>query len=438
MPSVFELPHRKNREFRTGQSRENESRKPFAISGLLMLNRHNKQRDEQPHDETKTSNTMGRNAVVPRKGGTMTRKFRIARLSVALCALSSLSAAAQAPLTPGADATWDRSVLPRPAQAFESIAKPTLDGSVPAFQQPVQPPKDAPNILLVLIDDAGFGNPATFGGPVATPTLDKVAAEGLRYNRFHVTALCSPTRAALLSGRNHHAVGFGSISELEGGWPGYNANWPKSAASIAQILQGNGYSTAAFGKWHLTPDNQQGPAGPFDRWPNGLGFDYFYGFLGGEVGQYDPVLTENNTLIGTPKEKDYYLLADLSNRTIGWIRDQRAQTRDKPFFIYYATGASHAPHHVPKAWADKYKGKFDQGWDKLREETFARQKALGIIPATTKLTPRDPAFPAWESIPADQKRLYARQMEVYAGFQENCDHEIGRVINTLDELGIAD
>ncbi len=226
-----------------------------------------------------------------------------------------------------------------------------------------------------------------------------MAAEGLRYNRFHVTALCSPTRAALLSGRNHHAVGFGSIAEFAGGWPGYNATWPKSAAGIGKVLQGNGYTTAAFGKWHLTPDNQQGPAGPFDRWPNGLGFDYFWGFLGGETGQYDPVITQNNTCLGVPKGKDYYFPTDMANRTISWIRDQKAQSPDRPFFIYYAPGASHAPHHVPKEWADKYKGKFDQGWDKLREETFARQKKLGVIPADAKLTPRDPAFPAWDSAP---------------------------------------
>src|SRR6059058_2972006 len=438
MPSVFELPHRKNREFRTGQSRENESRKPFAISGLLMLNRHNKQRDEQPHDETKTSNTMGRNAVVPRKGRTMTRKFRIARLSVALCALSSLSAAAQAPLTPGADATWDRSVLPRPAQPFESIAKPTLDGSVPAFQQPVQAPKDAPNILLVLIDDAGFGNPATFGGPVATPTLEKLAAEGLRYNRFHVTALCSPTRAALLSGRNHHAMGFGSIAEIPGGWPGYNTTWPSSAASIAKVLQTNGYNTAAIGKWHLTPDNQQGPAGPFDRWPNALGFDYFWGFLGGETGQFDPVLAENNSIIGVPKEKNFYLNDSMAEHSIAWIRGQKAQAPDKPFFLYFSTGATHAPHQVPKEWSDKYKGKFDQGWDKLREQAFARQKQLGVIPPNAKLTSRDAAFPAWDSVPPELKKVYARQMEVYAGFQENTDHAVGRVVQAIEDMGLAD
>jgi arylsulfatase len=336
------------------------------------------------------------------------------------------------------DAEWDRTVLPRPAQLFEGVAKRTLEGSGAAFTNPVKAPPDAPNILLVLIDDAGFGNPSTFGGPVATPTFDKLAAEGLRYNRFHVTALCSPTRAALLSGRNHHAVGFGSISELIGGWPGYSTNWPTSAASIAQILQANGYNTAAIGKWHLTPDAQQGPAGPFDRWPNALGFDYFWGFLGGENSQFDPLLAENNNIIGVPKEKNFYLNDAMAEHSISWIRNQKAQAPDKPFFLYFSTGATHAPHQVPKEWSDKYKGKFDQGWDKLREETFARQKQLGVIPANAKLTPRDPAFPAWDSVPPEVRKVYARQMEVYAGYQENTDHAVGRVVQAIDEMGLAD
>jgi len=328
--------------------------------------------------------------------------------------------------------------LPIPDSPFRGVANRTLQGSKPDFPKPVTAPKDAPNVLLILVDDAGFGNASTFGGPCQTPNLTKLADRGLKYNRFHVTALCSPTRAALLSGRNHHAVGFGSVAEFAGGWPGYNSTWPKNAACVAKTLQGNGYSTAAFGKWHLTPDDQQGPAGPFDRWPCGLGFDYFWGFLGGASGQYDTVVTENNTIVGVPKGKDYYFPTDMANRTISWIHDQKAQSPDKPFFIYYSPGASHAPHHVPKEWADKYRGKFDQGWDKLREETFARQKKLGVLPDNAKLTPRDPAFPAWDSLPAEQKKLYTRQMEVFAGFQENCDHEIGRVINSIEELGISD
>ncbi len=336
------------------------------------------------------------------------------------------------------DPDWDRTVLPRPPEQFQGVTKRTLEGSKAAFTEPVKAPAGAPNVLLVLIDDAGFGNPSTFGGPVATPTLDKLAAEGLRYNRFHVTALCSPTRAALLSGRNHHAVGFGSISELIGGWPGYSTNWPTSAASMAKILQCNGYNTAAIGKWHLTPDSQQGPAGPFDRWPNALGFDYFWGFLGGENSQFDPLLAENNEIIGVPKEKNFYLNDAMVDHAVTSIRDQKAQARDKPFFLYFSTGASHAPHQVPKEWSDKYKGKFDQGWDKLREQTFARQKQLGVIPNNAKLTPRDPAFPAWHSISPELKKVYARQMEVYAGYQENTDHAVGRVVQAIEDIGLRD
>ena len=356
-----------------------------------------------------------------------------------LCVIvAALAVATQIPRCLAADAGWDRTVLPRPPRPFEGISNRTLEGSKGSFTEPVKAPPDAPNILLVLIDDAGFGNPSTFGGPVAAATFDKLAAEGLRYNRSHVTALCSPTRAALLSGRNHHAVGFGSISELIGGWPGYSTNWPTSAASIAQILQANGYNTAAIGKWHLTPDAQQGTAGPFDHWPNALGFDYFWGFLGGETSQFDPVLVENNQIVGVPKEKNFYLNDAMADHSIAWIRNQKAQSPGKPFFLYFSTGATHAPHQVPKEWCDKYKGKFDQGWDKLREETFARQKQLGVIPANTKLTPRDPAFPAWASVPPEVKKVYARQMEVYAGYQENTDHAVGRVVQAITEMGLAD
>src|SRR5206468_1431894 len=219
---------------------------------------------------------------------------------------------------------------------------------------------------------------------------------------------------------------------------GYSTNWPTSAASIAQILQANGYNTAAIGKWHLTPDSQQGPAGPFDRWPNALGFDYFWGFLGGESGQFDPVLAENNSIIGVPTEKNFYLNDAMVDHATTWIRDQKAQAPDKPFFLYFSTGATHAPHQVPKEWSEKYKGKFDQGWDKLREETFARQKQLGVIPTSAKLTPRDPAFPAWDSVPPELKKVYTRQMEVYAGYQENTDHAVARVVKAIEDMGLSD
>ncbi len=339
----------------------------------------------------------------------------------------------------------DRSHLPIRRPSFSGTAQKTLHGSQPDWNliaHPV-PPTGAPNILLVLIDDAGFGNPSTFGGPIQTPNLSRIAGSGLRYNRFHVTALCSPTRASLLTGRNNHAVGFGSIGELSGGFPGYSATLPRDCAPLPRILRDNGYSTAIFGKWHLTPDGQQGPAGPFDRWPNGWGFDYFYGILGGGASQWDPCLAENQKIIGTPdgyydNDDPFYFPDAMADRSIEWLHGVRAQDAAKPFFIYFSTGCSHAPHHVTKAWADKYKGKFDQGWDRLREETFIRQKELGVIPADTELTSRNAAFPAWDDVPDNLKAFYARQMEVYAGYSENADYNVGRVIDAIDELGELD
>jgi len=339
----------------------------------------------------------------------------------------------------------DRTSLPIRREAFKGVMNRTLDGSQPDWDligHPV-PPEGAPNVLLVLIDDAGFGNPSTFGGPIQTPNYTRVSEQGLRYNRFHVTALCSPTRAALLTGRNNHAVGFGSVGEFAGGFPGYSATLPRDCAPLPRILRDNGYSTSAFGKWHLTPDGQQGPAGPLDRWPNGWGFDYFYGFLAGDSGQWDPCLTENQKVIGTPEgfyddENPYYFPDAMADHAIEWLHGVRGQDAEKPFFLYFSTGCSHAPHHVGQAWAEKYKGKFDQGWDALREETFARQKELGVIPADAELTPRDDAFPAWDDVPDKLKAFYARQMEVYAGFSENADHNVGRLIDAIDELGELD
>lgn len=333
---------------------------------------------------------------------------------------------------------FSRKSLPIKQSLPPAVANKTLAGSKAEFPVPIRAPEGAPNILLVLIDDAGFGQSSTFGGPVQTPTYDRLAANGLKFNRFHVTGLCSPTRAALLSGRNHHAMGFGSITELGTGWPGYTSLWPKESVSVARVLQENGYSTSAFGKWHLTPDRQQGPAGPFDRWPNALGFDYFWGFLGAEASQYHPIITENNTTIGVPTEKDFYFPDAMTRQARLWLRGQQSQSPDKPFFLYFSPGATHAPHHVPKEWSDKYKGKFDQGWDKLREEVFARQKQLGVIPENAVLTPRDPAFPAWDKLPKVQQALYARQMEVFAGFLENADYQVGEVLNEIEKLGQLD
>ena len=334
----------------------------------------------------------------------------------------------------------DRTVLPIPDPKFAGKANRTLKGSQPDFSPLPAPPAGAPNVLLVLFDDAGFGNPSTFGGPVNTPTFERVAKAGLRYNRFHVTALCSPSRAALLSGRNHHAVGFGAIAETASGFPGYNARWPKSAASGARILRDNGYSTAAFGKWHMSPIDQQGVSGPFDRWPSGNGFDYYWGFIGGESSQYDTVITEGNTYLGPGSDDnpDFYFPDAMADKTIEWIRGQKSTDPERPFFIYFSTGASHAPHHVTSKWADKYKGQFDKGWDALRVQTHERQLKLGIIPPGTKLTPRADEFPAWDSLSDDEKKLYARQMEVFAGYQENADWNVGRVLDTIGQMGMLD
>ena len=337
----------------------------------------------------------------------------------------------------------DRSRLPIPDPAFAGRVGRTLADSTPdwGIVGDVRPPDGSPNILLVLIDDAGFGQPSTFGGPISTPNLTRMAEGGLRYNGLHLTALCSPTRAALLTGRNHHTVGFGSIGELSAPFPGYSSTIPKTCAPFPKVLQLNGYSTAAFGKWHLTPSHAQGPAGPLDRWPGGWGFDYFWGFLGGESGQYDPMIYQNDSVdrvYGGPVDRDFYLPDAMTDKTIQWIHEVTAHNDDKPWFVYYSTGCAHAPHHVPEAWAAKYKGKFDAGWDVYREETFARQKALGVIPPDTELTPRNDAFPAWDSLPEDEKRLYARQMEVYAGYQENADYNVGRVLDELDRMGELD
>ena len=302
-------------------------------------------------------------------------------------------------------------------------------------------PDGAPNVLIVLIDDAGFGGPDTFGGAIRTPTLTRVAQNGLTYNRFHVTAVCSPTRAALLTGRNHHRVGFGSVCEFPGPFPGYSSVKPQSCAALPRILRDNGYVTGGFGKWHLTPDNVQGAAGPFDNWPLGWGFDHFWGFLSGAAGQYDPIITQDNSVIGVPQGrngKPYYFPDDLTDKAVEWLHGVRAQDAEKPWMMYYSTGATHAPHHVFAEWADKYSGQFDEGWDVYRRKTFERQKELGVIPPDTELTERPDLFPAWDSLSEDQKKLYARQMEVFAGFSENADFNVGRLLDAIEDLGESD
>jgi arylsulfatase A-like enzyme len=341
------------------------------------------------------------------------------------------------------DQTIDRTKLPIRRPPFGGVANKTLEGSEPDWAQMghIEPPDGAPNVLLVLIDDAGFGQPSSFGGAISTPNFDRMGENGLKYNRFHVTALCSPTRAALLTGRNHHSVGFGSVGEFSSGFPAYTGFLPKDCAPVPKILQENGYSTAAFGKWHMTPDNQQGPAGPFDRWPNAWGFDHFWGFLGGESGQWDPVISVDNTTVGVPEstgDEPYYLPDDMADKTVEWLHGVHAQDPEKPWFVYFSTGCSHAPHHVPKEWADKYAGKFDMGYDAYREQAFARQKELGVIPEDAELTPRPDAMPPWDTLDENHRRLYARQMEVYAGYSENADWNVGRVLAAIEEMGDLD
>jgi arylsulfatase len=339
--------------------------------------------------------------------------------------------------------TIQRSVLPIPD--VTPIGLTTFDAKDPDTKYPpitpLRPPTGAPNVLVVLIDDAGFGSSSVFGGPCHTPNFEKLATGGLRYTRFHTTALCSPTRAALLSGRNHHTVGMGSITEFATSAPGQNSMKPNTCAALAETLKLNGYSTAQFGKCHEVPVWESSALGPFDHWPTGgRGFQYFYGFIGGETNQYYSGLYEGTTRVEPAKtpEQGYTLNEDLADHAIAWVRQQKALAPDKPFFVYYAPGATHAPHHVPGEWADKYKGKFDQGWDKLREETFTRQKALGVVPKECELTARHAEIPAWDAVDPKMKPVLCRQMEVYAGFMEQTDHHVGRLLDSLADLGILD
>jgi arylsulfatase A-like enzyme len=315
------------------------------------------------------------------------------------------------------------------------------DANLPP-QWPKDPhaPTGAPNVVLILIDDVGFSATTTFGGVISAPTFDGLAKTGLRYNEFHVNSLCSPTRAALLSGRNNHQVGFGTVAEAISGYPGYDGHWGKDAASIAEILRANGYGTAAFGKWHNTPLWETTAAGPFDRWPSTRGFDHFYGFIQGADNQYYTRLFRNTVPVEPPAtpQQGYNLTTDIADDAIRWLHAQDGIAPDKPFFLYFAPGAVHTPLQVSKQWIDKYKGRFDQGWDKLREETFARQKQLGVIPANAELTPRPAGLPAWDSLSPDQQKLLAHQAEVYAGFAEQADYEVGRVLQAIREEGKSD
>jgi arylsulfatase len=333
-----------------------------------------------------------------------------------------------------------RDVLPIPDQPYSGLV--TFDAKDPETKFPpieeVHPPKDAPNVLIILIDDVGFGASSAFGGPVHTPAAEKLAGGGLKYTRFHTTALCAPTRAAILTGRNHHSVGMGGITEIATSAPGNNSLRPNNAATIAETLRYNGFSTAYFGKCHEVPVWETSPMGPFDHWPVHSGFEKFYGFIGGESNQWVPELYDGLTPVELPKDPNYHLTEDLAEKAINWISAQRALAPDKPFFCYFAPGATHAPHHVPKEWIEKYKGKFEMGWDELRKQTFERQKELGVIPEDADLTERPKEIPAWDDMPEELKPVLKREMEVYAGFLEHTDYQVGRLLDHLEKGGILD
>ena len=333
----------------------------------------------------------------------------------------------------------DGSVLPFPPTPSASVAGPTLQESTMKWRvEPERLKPGAPNVLIVLIDDVGFGLPDTFGGEAHTPTLSRLAQSGLCYNAFHTTSICSPTRAALLTGRNHHRVGNGTIAERASDFDGYTGIIPKTSATIAETLHHYGYKSAAFGKWHNTPANQTTAMGPFDRWPTGHGFDYFYGFLAGETSQWEPRLYENTTAIEPPHSEKYHLTEDMAEKAITWLKRHQAFSPDKPFLMYWAPGAAHGPHHIFPEWADKYQGKFDDGWDHYRDRVFQRQKELGWIPQDTKLTPRDPSMASWDSIPAAERPFQRRLMEVFAGFVEHTDAQVGKLVDGLEEMGLRD
>lgn len=368
-------------------------------------------------------------------------KLNLSVLTLALAALSVFGGTVSEARTlkaPKQLATLDRTVLPIPEPKRAPIREVDVRKARAPARFEVKAPKGAPNVVLVLVDDMGFGQPSTFGGGIAMPTLDRLASGGLRYNNMHVTALCSPTRAALLTGRNHHSNNTGAVQDVATAFPGNTGVRPNSVAPLAEMLRLNGYNTAAFGKWHLTPLWETSVSGPFDLWPTGSGFEKFYGFLGGETNQWSPYIFDGTARVELPHDPNYNFMTDMTDQAIAWMRAQHSLTPDKPFFLYFAPGATHAPHHVPQEWADKYKGKFDSGWDRYREETLARQIRLGVVPPGTRLAPKPAAIPDWDSLSAEEKRLYARQMEVFAGFAEYADHEIGRLAQTLEDIGAID
>ncbi|CAG0977168.1 hypothetical protein GPROT1_02014, partial [Gammaproteobacteria bacterium] len=370
-------------------------------------------------------------------------RFRMSsafKMSTTTVRIAGLVLAAAIPLSAAGQSAdrLDRTVLP-----IKEPARPTykeLDArNVKAPKHfDVKAPAGAPNVVIVLIDDLGFGGPSAFGGPIRTPTLDRLAEGGLRYNNFHTTALCSPTRAALKSGRNHHTVNMGFITEMATSLPGATGQIPNATAPLAEMLRLNGYSTAAFGKWHETAAWETSISGPFDRWPTQQGFDKFYGFIGGETNQWAPYLFDGVAPVELPHDPNYHFMTDMTDKASAWIRYQKAMAPHKPFFVYFAPGATHAPHHVPKEWIAKWKGKFDQGWDRIREETLERQTRMGLVPPGTKLAPKPPAIKDWDKLSDDERRLFARQAEVFAAFLDYTDHEIGRMLGAVEATGQAD
>jgi arylsulfatase len=365
-------------------------------------------------------------------------------LSLLLCGSLPLAASAAVQVngvlgSPSATTTINGKQIPAPVDKFGGVIKQNAKDSKPWWPPTIVPPKGAPNVLLIMTDDQGYGVSGTFGGVIPTPSLDRIANSGLRYTQFNSTALCSPTRAALITGRNHHTGGFGVITELSTGFPGYDSVIGQDNATIGRVLKDNGYATSWFGKNHNTPAYQYTVAGPFDQWPSGMGFDYFYGFMGGETDQWTPYLFQNNRQIFPWLNKPgYNLTTDMADEAISYLKGLQAVAPDKPFFVYYVPGGSHSPHQPTKEWADKFKGKFDMGWNALREQIFANQKRLGAIPQNAKLTEWPDSLPTWDSLSADQKKLFARQAEIYAAYTAYTDHEIGRVIQQVEDMGQFD
>jgi arylsulfatase len=369
----------------------------------------------------------------------MTRSSLLLAAFAALLFTACNTPAPSGPAAAPAGDPNDGSVLPFPAPPNKSVAAKSLAESTLAPRDNVSHlPKDAPNILVVLIDDIGYGVAETFGGEVHTPNLSRLAAEGISYNRFHTTAICSPTRAALLTGRNHTRVGNGTIAERAVNWDGYSGVMPKTSATMAEVLKNYGYSTSAFGKWHNTPADQTTAMGPFDKWPTGYGFEYFCGFMAGETSQYEPRLYENTNPVEPPHDETYHLTEDMADKALAWLSRHESYAKDKPFMMYWAPGAVHGPHHIFKEWADKYKGKFDGGWDAYRERTFKRQKEMGWIPQDAVLTERDPTMKAWDSIPESERPFQNRLMELYAGFTEHTDAQMGKLLDGMERMGLKE